>query len=151
MRAMLLPLGLGLGLALALPCLLHDRRRPPLPAMGRGDTLGVERVRDCLERHPAPVAWWRSAPASGAIPRSGATALPGRNGVPAVTFRLTIPDFARLVAEEVDPQELLFAGRFEIDGDLTLARACPRCSAPRRGSRATISKTPPLSCFRVTP
>jgi alkanesulfonate monooxygenase SsuD/methylene tetrahydromethanopterin reductase-like flavin-dependent oxidoreductase (luciferase family) len=63
----------------------------------------------------------------------GATALPGLNGVPAVTFRLTIPDFARLVAEEIDPQELLFAGRFEIDGDLTLAARVPEMfgAAPR--------------------
>jgi hypothetical protein len=63
----------------------------------------------------------------------GATALPGRNGAPAVTFRLTIPDFARLVAEEVDPQELLFAGRFEMDGDLTLATRVPEMfgAAPR--------------------
>ncbi|HEY6776643.1 MAG TPA: hypothetical protein VI122_09045 [Thermoleophilaceae bacterium] len=28
-------------------------------------------------------------------------------------------------AEERDPQELLFAGRFEIDGDLTLATRGP--------------------------
>jgi alkanesulfonate monooxygenase SsuD/methylene tetrahydromethanopterin reductase-like flavin-dependent oxidoreductase (luciferase family) len=62
-----------------------------------------------------------------------ATALPGLNGTPAVTFRLTVPDFARLVAEEVDPQELLFAGRFEIEGDLTLAARVPEMfgAAPR--------------------
>jgi hypothetical protein len=62
-----------------------------------------------------------------------ATALPGRDGTPAITLRRTIPDFARLVTEEVDPQELLFAGRFEIEGDLTLATRVPEMfgAAPR--------------------
>ena len=50
-----------------------------------------------------------------------ATALAGPNGQPAVTFRPTVPDFARLIAEEVGPQELLFAGRFDVRGDLQLA------------------------------
>jgi alkanesulfonate monooxygenase SsuD/methylene tetrahydromethanopterin reductase-like flavin-dependent oxidoreductase (luciferase family) len=67
-----------------------------------------------------PPAQWTVRVRGGA-----ATALPGLNGTPAVTFRLTVPDFARLVAEEVDPQELLFAGRFEIEGDLTLAARVP--------------------------
>jgi alkanesulfonate monooxygenase SsuD/methylene tetrahydromethanopterin reductase-like flavin-dependent oxidoreductase (luciferase family) len=44
---------------------------------------------------------------------------------PAITFRLTVPDFARLLAEEVDPQELLFSGRFDVEGDLTLATRVP--------------------------
>ena len=43
-------------------------------------------------------------------------------------------DFARLAAEEVDPQELLFGGRFDIEGDLSSQRACRRCSAGRRSS-----------------
>jgi alkanesulfonate monooxygenase SsuD/methylene tetrahydromethanopterin reductase-like flavin-dependent oxidoreductase (luciferase family) len=54
-----------------------------------------------------------------------AVVLPGRGGSPAITFRLSVPDFARLVAEEVDPQELLFSGRFNIEGDLTLATRVP--------------------------
>jgi alkanesulfonate monooxygenase SsuD/methylene tetrahydromethanopterin reductase-like flavin-dependent oxidoreductase (luciferase family) len=54
-----------------------------------------------------------------------ATALAGIDGAPAITFRLSIPDFARLVAEEVDAQELLFAGRFDVEGDLTLAGRVP--------------------------
>jgi hypothetical protein len=63
----------------------------------------------------------------------GASALPGLNGTPAVTFRLTIPDFARLVAEEIDPRELLFAGRLAVEGDLTLATRVPEMfgAAPR--------------------
>jgi alkanesulfonate monooxygenase SsuD/methylene tetrahydromethanopterin reductase-like flavin-dependent oxidoreductase (luciferase family) len=62
-----------------------------------------------------------------------ASALPGVDGDPAITFRLSVPDFARLVAEVVDPQELLFAGRFEIEGDLSLATRIPEMfGAPPR-------------------
>jgi SCP-2 sterol transfer family protein len=62
-----------------------------------------------------------------------ASALPGADGDPDITFRLSVPDFARLVAEVVDPQELLFAGRFEIEGDLSLATRIPEMfGAPPR-------------------
>jgi alkanesulfonate monooxygenase SsuD/methylene tetrahydromethanopterin reductase-like flavin-dependent oxidoreductase (luciferase family) len=54
-----------------------------------------------------------------------ATVLPGLNGRPAITFKLSVPDFARLAAEEIDPQELLFAGRFGVEGDLNLATRVP--------------------------
>jgi predicted lipid carrier protein YhbT len=54
-----------------------------------------------------------------------ASAVPGSNGSAAVTFRLSVPDFARLVAEEADPQELLFSGRFQVEGDLALAARVP--------------------------
>jgi alkanesulfonate monooxygenase SsuD/methylene tetrahydromethanopterin reductase-like flavin-dependent oxidoreductase (luciferase family) len=54
-----------------------------------------------------------------------ASAIQGVDGSPAVTFKLSIPDFARLLAEEVDPQELLFSGRFDVEGDLTLATRVP--------------------------
>ena len=50
-----------------------------------------------------------------------ATALQGVQGEPAVTFRLAVPDWARLVAEEADPQELLFSERMRIEGDLQVA------------------------------
>jgi alkanesulfonate monooxygenase SsuD/methylene tetrahydromethanopterin reductase-like flavin-dependent oxidoreductase (luciferase family) len=63
----------------------------------------------------------------------GASALSGVDGAPVITFRLSVPDFARLVAEVVDPQELLFAGRFEIEGDLSLATRIPEMfGAPPR-------------------
>ena len=63
----------------------------------------------------------------------GASVLSGVAGAPAVTFRLSVPDFARLIAEEVDPQELLFAGRFEISVDLGLAMRVPEMfGAPAR-------------------
>ena len=32
-----------------------------------------------------------------------------------------MPDFARVLAEEVDPLELMYAGRFQVEGDLALA------------------------------
>jgi alkanesulfonate monooxygenase SsuD/methylene tetrahydromethanopterin reductase-like flavin-dependent oxidoreductase (luciferase family) len=54
-----------------------------------------------------------------------ASAIPGIEGSPAITFRLSVPDFVRLIAEEVEPQELLFSGRFDVDGDLTLATRVP--------------------------
>ncbi|MGH2825168.1 MAG: SCP2 sterol-binding domain-containing protein, partial [Thermoleophilaceae bacterium] len=54
-----------------------------------------------------------------------ATVSTGVTGTPAITFRLSVPDFARLLAEEVDPQELLFAGRFDVEGDLTLVTRVP--------------------------
>jgi alkanesulfonate monooxygenase SsuD/methylene tetrahydromethanopterin reductase-like flavin-dependent oxidoreductase (luciferase family) len=58
--------------------------------------------------------------------RDGAAAVvPGIEGSPAITFKLSVPDFARLIAEEVEPQELLFSGRFGVDGDLTLATRVP--------------------------
>ncbi|MEA2332795.1 MAG: hypothetical protein QOH58_2933 [Thermoleophilaceae bacterium] len=56
---------------------------------------------------------------------SAATVIAGANGPASVTFKLSVPDFARLLAEEVDPQELLFSGRFDVDGDLTLATRVP--------------------------
>jgi hypothetical protein len=54
-----------------------------------------------------------------------AVVLRGLNGPPAITFRLSVPDFARLAAEEIDPQELRFAGRFSVEGDLNLATRVP--------------------------
>jgi alkanesulfonate monooxygenase SsuD/methylene tetrahydromethanopterin reductase-like flavin-dependent oxidoreductase (luciferase family) len=50
-----------------------------------------------------------------------ATAIQGADGQPAVTIRLSIPDFARVLANEVDPQELLFTGRFYVEGDFQVA------------------------------
>jgi hypothetical protein len=59
--------------------------------------------------------------------------LPGVNASPAIRFTLPVPDWARLIAEEADPQELLFSGRFGVDGDLSLATRVPEMfgAAPR--------------------
>ena len=54
-----------------------------------------------------------------------AVMLPGLNGPPAILFRLSLPDFMRLATEEMDPQELLFSGRFDVEGDLSLATRVP--------------------------
>jgi SCP-2 sterol transfer family len=50
-----------------------------------------------------------------------ARAIPGPSPEPAVTLRFAIPDFARVVAEEMKPQELLFSGRFDVAGDYQVA------------------------------
>ena len=62
-----------------------------------------------------------------------AAAVQGIEGTPAITFMLSIPDFARLLAEQVEPQELMFSGRFDIQGDLGLATRVPEMfgAAPR--------------------
>ena len=49
-----------------------------------------------------------------------------------VTFKLSVPDFARLIAEEVEPQELLFSGRFDVEGDLGAGH--PRAGDVRRAA-----------------
>jgi hypothetical protein len=54
-----------------------------------------------------------------------ASAVAGIEGAPAITFKLSVPDFARLLAEEVEPQDLLFSGRFDVEGDLGLATRVP--------------------------
>jgi alkanesulfonate monooxygenase SsuD/methylene tetrahydromethanopterin reductase-like flavin-dependent oxidoreductase (luciferase family) len=54
-----------------------------------------------------------------------ASAVPGIDGSPAITFKLSVPDFARVLAEEVEPQELMFSGRFDVEGDLALATRVP--------------------------
>jgi alkanesulfonate monooxygenase SsuD/methylene tetrahydromethanopterin reductase-like flavin-dependent oxidoreductase (luciferase family) len=59
--------------------------------------------------------------------------LPGANASPAITFTLSVPDWARLIAAEADPQELLFSGRFHVEGDLSLATRVPEMfGAPPR-------------------
>jgi alkanesulfonate monooxygenase SsuD/methylene tetrahydromethanopterin reductase-like flavin-dependent oxidoreductase (luciferase family) len=50
-----------------------------------------------------------------------ASAIPGGSPQAALTLRLTISDFVRLIAEEITIQELLWGGRFELEGDLHLA------------------------------
>jgi SCP-2 sterol transfer family protein len=60
------------------------------------------------------------------VEQNRATALPGRNGEdPAARLRLSVPDFARLIAEETTPQELFFSGRFFVEGDFQLISRLP--------------------------
>jgi alkanesulfonate monooxygenase SsuD/methylene tetrahydromethanopterin reductase-like flavin-dependent oxidoreductase (luciferase family) len=67
------------------------------------------------------------------VEEQGARVLAGVNASPAITFTLSVPDWARLIAEEADPQELLFSGRFDVEGDLALATRVPEMfgAAPR--------------------
>jgi alkanesulfonate monooxygenase SsuD/methylene tetrahydromethanopterin reductase-like flavin-dependent oxidoreductase (luciferase family) len=71
-----------------------------------------------LEHHgdSAPPARWTVR-----VKEGRATAIPGADGDPAVKLRLSVPDFARLVAQEAETQELLFSGRFHVEGDFHLA------------------------------
>jgi hypothetical protein len=75
-----------------------------------------------LEHHgnSTPPSRWTVRVQDGA-----ATAIPEVNASPAITFRLSVPDWARLIAEEADPQDLLFSGRFDVEGDLALATRVP--------------------------
>jgi alkanesulfonate monooxygenase SsuD/methylene tetrahydromethanopterin reductase-like flavin-dependent oxidoreductase (luciferase family) len=50
-----------------------------------------------------------------------ATAAPEGSPDPAVTLRVGIPDFARLVADEVHVTKLLLEGRFQVEGDFQVA------------------------------
>jgi putative sterol carrier protein len=46
---------------------------------------------------------------------------PGRASEPAVTVRLGLADFARLVARELDPGRALMSGRLQVEGDFAVA------------------------------
>jgi alkanesulfonate monooxygenase SsuD/methylene tetrahydromethanopterin reductase-like flavin-dependent oxidoreductase (luciferase family) len=54
-----------------------------------------------------------------------ATAIEGESPDPAVTLRVSIPDFARIAAEEVRPPELFFSGRLSVEGDFEIASRLP--------------------------
>jgi SCP-2 sterol transfer family protein len=55
------------------------------------------------------------------VRESRAELLADADGEPAVKVRVSVPDFARLVANEVDPGQLLFDGRFYVEGDYQVA------------------------------
>jgi alkanesulfonate monooxygenase SsuD/methylene tetrahydromethanopterin reductase-like flavin-dependent oxidoreductase (luciferase family)/putative sterol carrier protein len=54
-----------------------------------------------------------------------AEAYEGRSSDPAVTFRMTVPTFARIAAGEVHPAKAMFNGDMEIDGDFEVASRMP--------------------------
>jgi hypothetical protein len=54
-----------------------------------------------------------------------ARALAGDSPDPAVTIRVSIPDFARIAAEEVRPPELFFSGRLNVEGNFEVASRLP--------------------------
>jgi alkanesulfonate monooxygenase SsuD/methylene tetrahydromethanopterin reductase-like flavin-dependent oxidoreductase (luciferase family) len=69
------------------------------------------------------------APRNGGPPRrwtvsisdGRAVARPGGAPDPAVTFRIGLGDFVRLVGGELDPGRALLTGRLQVDGDLAIA------------------------------
>jgi hypothetical protein len=78
-----------------------------------------------LEHHRAngqPPSRWTVRVGDG---RATAAPAPAGDGKAAVTFRLSVPDWARVITEQVDPQELLFSGRFHVEGDLSVAMRVP--------------------------
>ncbi len=50
-----------------------------------------------------------------------AVARPGRVGAPSLTLRMTVVDFLRLAAGDLDPGKALMTGRLELAGDATVA------------------------------
>jgi len=68
-------------------------------------------------------------PRDGGLPRrwmvsisdGHASARAGRSPDPAVTFRMGLGDFVRLIGGELDPGRALMAGQLEVDGDFAIA------------------------------
>jgi hypothetical protein len=54
-----------------------------------------------------------------------ARAIPGGSPDPAVTLRVSVPDFVRIAAEEVRPPELFFSGRLSVEGNFEVASRLP--------------------------
>jgi hypothetical protein len=54
-----------------------------------------------------------------------AQAVEGDSPNPAVTLRVSIPDFARIAAEDVRPPELFFSGRLSVEGNFEIASRLP--------------------------
>ena len=52
---------------------------------------------------------------------SHATASPGGAGDPAVTVRMSVPDFARIVTGELQPAVAFMQGKIQVEGDLAVA------------------------------
>ena len=50
-----------------------------------------------------------------------ASARPGRSAEPAVTISMSVADFARVAARDLDPGKALVNGRLQLDGDFAIA------------------------------
>jgi putative sterol carrier protein len=50
-----------------------------------------------------------------------AVAVPGRAAAPGVTFRTSVPTFARIASGEVHPAKAMLEGDLEVRGDFELA------------------------------
>lgn len=67
-------------------------------------------------------------PASGAVTSwtvaagpTSAVARPGASSAPAVVVKLSVADFARLAAGELDPGRALLSGQLDLEGDFAVA------------------------------
>ena len=80
-----------------------------------GDIMYVlERGTDGAAPHP-PDHWTIR------IEGDRASAIPSASPDPAVTLRLSLPDFIRVAADEVKPPELFFSERLKLEGDFEVA------------------------------
>jgi hypothetical protein len=80
-----------------------------------GDIMYVlERGTDGAAPHP-PDHWTIR------IEGEHAQAIPSQSPDPAVTLRMSLPDFIRVAADEVKPPELFFSERLKIEGDFEVA------------------------------
>ena len=52
----------------------------------------------------------------------GATVHPGAASAPALTLKLTVADFLRMAAQELDAGKALLTGRLDLEGDFSLAQ-----------------------------
>jgi hypothetical protein len=96
------------------------QRFRPIPGLGfEGDVLyELTRLADGGSP-PDPDRWTIQV-------RDGrARVVPGSAPGPAVTLRMSVPDFARVTAEQVRPPELFFSGRLEVEGDFEVASRLP--------------------------
>jgi SCP-2 sterol transfer family len=96
------------------------RRFRPISGYGfEGDILYVlDHARDGVA--PRDPARWTIRISDG-----HARAIEGDSADPVVTLRVSIPDFARIAAEEVRPPELFFSGRLSVEGDFAIASRLP--------------------------
>jgi putative sterol carrier protein len=59
-----------------------------------------------------------------------AVAMPGSAPAPAVTLRMTVPTFGRILSQELQPGLALMEGKLGIEGDHTLAARIGSMFAP---------------------
>jgi putative sterol carrier protein len=59
------------------------------------------------------------------IENGKAVTFPGHSTDPAVTFKMSIPTFARIAAGELHPAKAMFEGQLEVEGDFEVAARMP--------------------------
>ncbi len=69
-----------------------------------------------------------------------ATIAPGRAAEPDVTFRMSVPVFARIAAQEIHPAKAMMEGELHVEGNFGPPRAWRRCSARTRWCSGCASR-----------